>query len=120
MTHKILNLIAQTIFDKKGLNIFVLDVRDESTLTDYFIIAEGTASRHTKALADAIIEAMDKQGYDVCHVEGLAHGDWVVVDFVDVVVHLFAPGVRVQYGLEKLWSEGKIVDVQIQVERNLK
>ena len=110
-----LNLIAQTLFDKKGFNILAIDVREISTLTDYYIIGEGNVDRHVVALAKSVIERLKKEGDLPAHVEGLDSGDWVVIDYVGVVVHLFKPGVREKYRLEELWHEGKVVDLEIEV-----
>jgi ribosome-associated protein len=108
-----LNLVAQTIFDKKGVNILVLDVRAISSLTDYVIIAEGHANKHVQALGEAIQLQMRSLGMTPIHVEGMREGDWVVLDFTDFVVHLFQPGWRDKYQLEQLWQKADIVDVQI-------
>jgi len=110
-----LDMIAQSIFDKKGFNILALDVRGISTLTDYYLIAEGNVERHVVALAKAVIEKLKGVGEAVAHVEGLETGDWVVLDYLTMVVHLFAPGLRDRYCLEELWHEGKVVDLRIEV-----
>jgi ribosome-associated protein len=109
----IINLIAQAIYDKKGINILALDVQGISTLTDYVIIAEGNVDRHVMGIANAILDVLDEKGVKVHHVEGLKEGDWVVLDFLNVMVHLFMPGLRDKYRLEELWKEGKILDVEI-------
>ncbi|NGX57364.1 MAG: Ribosomal silencing factor RsfS [Chlamydiae bacterium] len=117
MNKKDLDLIAQAIFDKKGFNIFVLDVRELTTITDYFIIAEGNVDRHVRAIGEEIIEEMEKVGHEALRVEGRDFADWMVIDFGDVFVHLFTPGVREKYRLELLWQEGKIVDVAIDISK---
>jgi len=109
----ILNLIAQTIYDKKGVNILALDVRGISTLTDYVIIAEGNVDKHIVSIADAILDAMHEVGLDCTQKEGMATGDWVVLDFLNVMVHLFMPGLRDKYRLEDLWKDSRILDLQI-------
>jgi len=109
----ILNLIAQTIYDKKGINILALDVRGISTLTDYVIIAEGNVDRHVIAIAEAILDALHEVGFECTQKEGLVTGDWIVLDFLNVMVHLFMPGLREKYRLEELWKEGQIIDLQI-------
>lgn len=110
-----LDTIAQTLFDKKGFNILALDVREISTLTDFYVIAEGNVDRHVVALAKAVIEELKKKGERPAHVEGLDSGDWVVVDFVSIVIHLFKPGMRERYRLEELWQEAEVVDLGIEV-----
>lgn len=115
-THlELLNSMAQAIFDKKGMNILVLDVRGLSTMTDFYIIAEGTVDRHVRALSKAVIDAAEEKKVEALHVEGEREGDWVVIDFVDVIVHLFTPDMREKYALESLWSKSAIVDVKIEV-----
>lgn len=109
----LLNLIAQTIFDKKGINILALDIRKISTICDYVIIAEGNVDRHVIAIAKTVIEEMEKVGEKVVSVEGQRDGDWVVIDFYQIIVHLFMPGVRGKYQLEELWRKGEIVDLNI-------
>jgi ribosome-associated protein len=109
---KILNLIAQTIFNKKGFNILVLDVRNFSSLADYYVIAEGTVDRHVKSLGTAVIDVVQPE-YKPFHTEGTQTGDWVVIDFVDIIVHLFTPELREKYALEQLWQDAEIVDVNI-------
>lgn len=110
---ELLTCIAQTIFDKKGLNVLTLDLRGVSLLTDYVVIAEGTVDRHVIAIGKAIIEALETKGERAAHVEGLVVGDWVVLDYIEIMIHIFMPGLRDKYQLEQLWKEGKILEVQI-------
>lgn len=117
-TLKILNAIAQAIYDKKGSNILALDVRGISTMTDYYIIAEGNVERHVRALSRGIKEAMGIHGLHPFHIEGQNEGDWVVMDFGDIVIHLFIPELREKYALEELWKESKIVDVIIEIDKS--
>lgn len=113
----ILNTIAQAIFDKKGFNILVLDVRNISTMADYFIIAEGNVDKHVRAISKGIVEAADKMKVPLWHIEGDKSADWVVVDFGDIVVHLFIPELRERYALEELWKGAEIVDVDIDIKQ---
>jgi ribosome-associated protein len=110
----VLNIIAQTLFDKKAFNILALDVRGISTLTDYFLIAEGNADKHVIALAKEVVERLKKEGEIPAHVEGLREGDWVVLDYMEIVIHLFKPGVRDKYRLEELWCAGQIIDLELE------
>lgn len=110
-----LNAIAQAIFDKKGMNILALDVHEISSLTDYVIIAEGNIDKHVIAIAHGIIDYLEKLGQAPIYVEGMRTGDWVVIDYLHIMVHLFMPGMREKYQLEQLWREGHIVDLQIDV-----
>lgn len=113
-----LNGIAQAIFDKKGMNILVLDVRDTCSMTDFFVIAEGTVDRHVRALSHVVVDFLDKQRISPLHLEGEREGDWVVIDYGDIVVHLFTPELREKYSLESLWREAKIVDVKLMIHPN--
>lgn len=108
-----LNAMAQIIYDKKGSNLLALDVRGLSSITDYLLIAEGNVDRHVISLAKALIDQMEEKGHKILHVEGLKMGDWVVLDYGSIIVHLFMPGLRQKYSLEKLWTDSKIVDLKI-------
>ncbi len=112
----LLPIIAQTIYDKKGFNILTLDMRKNSSITDYVVIAEGNVDRHVIAMGKAIESALSEIGEYPVHVEGMQAGDWVVLDYMQVMVHLFVPGVREKYQLELLWQEAEIVDVNIHVD----
>ena len=111
----VLNIIAQAIFDKKGINILALDVRGISALNDYVIIAEGNVDKHVTAIAHEIIDTLAGHGMLPVYVEGLKTGDWVVIDYLQIAVHLFMPGMRDKYQLEQLWKEGAIIDLSIDV-----
>ena len=114
-----LNAVGQAIFDKKGSNILALDVREISTLTDFVVIAEGNVDKHVIALAHAVIQSLEKLGQKPLWVEGMKAGDWVVIDYLNIMVHLFMPGLRDKYQLEQLWREGHVVDLQIDLNPRL-
>jgi ribosome-associated protein len=103
-------LIVDTIADKKGENVVLLDIREVSILADYFVIASVTSERQARALVEAVREEI-KKALDArpLHVEGEPASGWVLVDYGGVVVHLFAPEVRAYYDLEELWKEGRVV-----------
>jgi ribosome-associated protein len=102
--------IVQALVDAKGQDIKVLDVRQVTDFTDYMIIASGTSSRHVQTLADKVCERMRALGRKPVGREGEAVGDWVLIDFGDVVAHLMRPPVRDLYNLEKLWGDGERVE----------
>ncbi len=110
---KLLNEISQIIYDKKGFNILALDVRGISSICDYMIIAEGNVERHIKAIANEIIKQVNEKPF---HVEGLQESDWVVIDYLDIIVHLFKPELRKMYALESLFKNGKIIDLEIKIK----
>ncbi len=114
-----LNAIAQAIFDKKGTNILALDVREISNLTDFVVIAEGNVDKHVISIAQGVIDHLTQLGQTPLYVEGFKTGDWVVIDYLNIMVHLFMPGLREKYQLEQLWREGEIVDLQIDVSSKL-
>ncbi len=114
---EMLNCIAQVIYDKKGFNILALDVRGLSNITDYIVIAEGNVDRHVSSIGRSIVKELEEKGIDPVHVEGFQTGDWVVLDYVDIMVHLFMPGLREKYSLERLWNESKIVDLDIDISK---
>lgn len=112
-----LNEIAQVIYDKKGFNILALDVRGLSNITDFLLIAEGNVDRHISSIGRAIIDELAETGEKPVHVEGLRTGDWAVLDYGNITVHIFSPGLRERYSLERLWSESKIVDLDIDLSK---
>ncbi len=114
---EVLNSIAQVIYDKKGFNILAIDVQGLSNITDYILIAEGNVDRHVSSIARAIIDELEKKGEMPIHVEGVKTGDWAVLDYGEVMVHIFSPNLRERYSLERLWSDSKIVDLDIDVTR---
>ena len=114
---QIINTAAQAIFDKKGVNILALDVKGVSALTDYILIAEGNVDRHVIAIAQEIIETLKEHGEKPLHIEGLQSGDWIVIDYLDCMIHLFMPGLRDKYRLEELFRDGKIIDLNLKIDK---
>jgi ribosome-associated protein len=105
--------IAQAIYDKKGTNVIAIDVRGVSSITDYIIIADGNVDRHVSALATEVQHIMRNAGEKPVHIEGQQVGDWVVLDYFQVVIHLLLPDMRQKYQLERLWPEGKVIDLDL-------
>jgi ribosome-associated protein len=93
------------IEDLKGRDILVLDLRGLSEATDFFIIASGTSDTHVRGIGHAVLDRLDRRGVHAHHVEGLPAGRWVLLDFVDFVVHIFHPEARSFYQLERLWND---------------
>jgi ribosome-associated protein len=100
-------IVTAALADAKGLEVRVLDVRDSAGFTDLMVIASGTSSRHVQTLAEKVVEAMREAGRRPIGVEGQSRGDWVLIDFGEIVVHVMRPQTRDFYNLEKLWGEGK-------------
>lgn len=101
----LLRLIESTLDDGKAEEIAVIDLENKSTLADYMVIASGRSQRQVAALADRLLDVLRDAGYRHLSVEGLQHGEWVLVDAGDVIVHLFRPEQRAHYNLEKMWGE---------------
>ncbi|MFL6651446.1 MAG: ribosome silencing factor [Sulfurifustaceae bacterium] len=100
-------LILDALDDAKARDVTVLDVRKIAVFTDYMIIVTGTSNRHVVAVADNVIDRLREHGRRPAGVEGMEGGDWVLIDFGDVVVHVMRQQTRDFYNLEKLWSEAK-------------
>jgi len=101
--------VVDVASDKKAADIMLLDIRDVTTIADYFVICNGNNLRQVQAIADAIDDELKKQGAQVLHREGTAETGWVLLDFGDVIVHIFGAKEREYYRLERLWSEAKTV-----------
>lgn len=104
-------MAAKAISSKKGLDIQVIEIRDISVLADYMVIATGTSSTHVKALADEVEYQLDKAGISVSHIEGYRSNSWILLDYVDVIVNVFSDEAREFYDLDRLWQDGKPVDL---------
>ena len=97
---------------KKAVDIKVIDIHEVSVLADYFIISTAKNSNQVQALVDHVDETLDRAGHAVRHVEGDRGSSWVLMDFGDVIVHIFDEENRLFYDLERIWRDGKIVDAQ--------
>jgi ribosome-associated protein len=102
--------IARVLAAKKAEDIKIFDVRKLSSVTEFFVFATATSTVHARALAEELREKT-KADWKLHHLEGLEGGDWVLMDFVEVIVHLFLPDTREFYNLEQLWGDAKRVDV---------
>jgi ribosome-associated protein len=98
--------IARQAADKKAIDVVELDLRGVLGYTDYFLICSGNTTRQTKAIHDGILEALKHEhGTSPRRVEGASRADWILMDYLDVVVHIFTPQARDYYRLEQLWGE---------------
>ena len=105
-------MAVKALDSKKALDIKVIKIQDISAIADYFVIATGTSSTHVKALADEVEAQLDEAGISVSHVEGYRSNSWILLDYVDVVVHVFSDEAREYYDLERLWQDGEIIDIE--------
>ena len=99
--------------DKKAEHVLVLDLTKASAFTDFFVICTGTNKRHVQAIADAVQDAIARRGAKPALVEGYEHGEWVLIDYFDFIVHIFLPATRDFYSLERLWGDAERVDVSV-------
>ena len=106
-----IELAVRAAEDKKASDITVLDLRNASAFTDYFVICSGGNARQIHAITDAVIEALAAAGSKPAHVEGSHRSEWVLLDYFDFVVHVFSPETRAFYGLERLWGNAEHVDL---------
>ena len=104
-------LTAKAKKKKKGLNIKLIEIGDISSLADYMVIATGTSSTHVKAIADEVEYQLDEAGISVSHIEGYRSNSWILLDYVDVIVHIFSDEAREFYDLERHWQDGKEIDI---------
>ncbi len=106
MTAKTLaHKIAQFALMKKASDVVITDLRKVTSITDFFVICSADSDTHVKAIADAISSGMEKLGHAVWHNEGYSHLNWVLLDYVDVVAHIFRKEIRTFYNLERLWGD---------------
>lgn len=96
--------------DKKGEDIRVIDISEISVVADYFIIANGNNPSQVEALVDSVEEKLEQEGYHVKRIEGSRSSSWVLMDYSDIVVHIFDREDRLFYDLERIWSDGKEID----------
>lgn len=106
-----LRVAARALTDKKGLNLSALDLTGITTVAKYFLIVTGTSSTHIKALADAVEDALGKAGMNPFRRSGYASARWILLDFSEVVVHVFHEQEREFYGLERLWQDAAPVSL---------
>ena len=97
-------LVEAAAADKKARNVVRLDIREKSSIADYFVICEGDTDRQVRAITDSIIEACKAKGVRPLRTAGYEDGSWVVLDYASVIVHVFLPGERSYYDLESLWK----------------
>ena len=103
--------VVDLLFDRKALDVTLLDLRGISSATDWFIVATGTSDTHVGAIADNVIDEMKKEGVRPLNVEGAREGRWVLVDYFDFVVHVFHPQAREFYQLERLWGDAPAIPI---------
>ncbi|MCP4203323.1 MAG: ribosome silencing factor [bacterium] len=97
--------VVRSVLDRKAVDLRVLHIGDVSDFTEFFLICSGTSERQVQAIADAVVTGAKEAGIRPLGVEGYSHGSWILVDYGDMVIHIFSSDNRSVYGLEKLWSD---------------
>ena len=97
--------------DKKAIDLVALDLRKAAGFTDYFLLCTGNNPRQIRAIADGVMEALAEDGVKPAHIEGYDRSEWILLDYFDFIVHIFAPETRTFYGLERLWGNADKLDV---------
>lgn len=99
-----LDIVVKACDDKLGENTSVLEIKEKSSIADYFVVVTGNSTLHTQAIANEIEFKLEKEGYSVLGQEGFREGSWILMDLGDIIVHIFTKDGREYYGLEKLWD----------------
>ena len=97
--------------DKQAQKIVVLDLRKTAGFTDFFLVASGTNTRQVRAIADAVMDSLAAKGARPAYVEGYDRSEWILLDYFDFIVHVFAPETRVFYDLERLWGNADRIEI---------
>lgn len=108
---RLAHLAGKLALEKKAFDVKILDLRRLSSVCDFFVICSASVEVHARAIADWVIESLEKRGIRYWHNEGYQACRWILLDYVDVVIHIFLPGVRQFYSLEKLWGDAKIEEL---------
>lgn len=110
-TQQIIETIVKALDSKRAEDIQLIEIKDLTIVADYFVIANGTSTTQTKALADEVEFKLKQNGIEPIRVEGYQGASWIVLDYGDIIVHVFYKETRDLYKLERLWSDGRQVDI---------
>ena len=108
--YDILKVAANAVNDRKAKDLFAVEVGDITILADYLLMATATSSTHVRALAEEVEDKLSKLGVEPHHIEGKATG-WILLDYDEVIVHIFSREAREFYGLDRIWSDGNVLDL---------
>jgi len=111
-SRKLVDKIVNAIGEKKGTDISIIDIHNITEIADYFVICSGTSTTHIKAIADEIDFKLGEIGLEVYHKEGYDTARWILLDYADVVIHVFHQEDRAFYNLERLWSDGVMTNIR--------
>lgn len=117
-TEKMMAQIAcKAIDDKKGQDIKIIDIHNVSVIADYFVIASGTNSNQVQAIVDNVEEQLGRAGFEANQIEGNRNSSWILMDYGDVIVHVFDEENRLFYDLERIWRDGKVLEMDAFLEK---
>ena len=105
-------LAVKALDEKKGKDIQVIDIREVSVIADYFVIASASNVNQVEAMVDSVEELLGKAGFEPRQIEGSRNSSWVLMDYEDVIVHIFDEENRLFYDLERIWRDGKVLDIR--------
>lgn len=107
---EVVDRVREALLSKKGTDILVVDVRGGSPVTDYYVVVSGSTAPQLKALASAVVKALKDEGTPCYRRSGVPEDGWLVLDYLDVVIHIFQQETRAYYAIEELWAEAPRVD----------
>lgn len=108
---EMVKIAVKALEDKKAEDVKIIDIGGVSTIADYFIIANGNNQNQLQAMRDAVEEDLYKAGYPVKQVEGNSNSSWILMDYTDIIVHVFSKEDRLFYDLERIWKDGKGISI---------
>ena len=113
----VLKIAVNAADDKKAHDIVALDITEIASFANYFLLCTGDSSRQMQAIADEVEERLKASGIKPSHVEGYQNAEWILMDYLDLVVHIFSKKARVYYDLERLWRDGKTLDTESLIQK---
>lgn len=109
------NIAVQAAEDKKAQDLIVLDIAEISIIADYFVICSGRTDTQVQAIVENVQEALEKEGVTALRREGFREGSWVLLDYGDIIVHIFQEAERQFYKLERLWGDARVVEIPVNI-----
>ena len=110
-SEEMLKVAVEALEDKKAMDLRVIDIQDVSVIADYFVIASGANVNQVQALADNVEDSLGRKGFEMRQKEGYGTASWILMDYNDIIIHIFSEESRLFYDLERIWRDGKPVDL---------
>ena len=105
-------IALRALDDKKDMDVKVIDIHEVSVLADYFVIASGSNQNQVQAMVDNVEEMLTKAGYEPKQIEGTRNSSWILMDYGDLIIHVFDEENRLFYDLERIWRDGKVLEME--------